>query len=69
MEVNIMLSGNLEIDEDDLTRIQAAGPEELLRALILNGAKIRRQVTEVYQKPAEPINTQETPSRKTKGGR
>jgi hypothetical protein len=50
LNVNITISGNLEVDEDDLARLKSEGAQELMRALELNGAKIATRVTEVYQK-------------------
>lgn len=45
MKVNIEIRGQLEVDSDDLKRLEAEGPDDLLRALIINNSKIISRVT------------------------
>jgi hypothetical protein len=45
VKVNIEIRGQLEVDSDDLKRLEAEGPDDLLRALIVNNSKITSRVT------------------------
>ena len=45
MKVNITINGQLEVETDDLKRLEAEGPDDLLRALIVNNSKITSRVT------------------------
>ena len=54
MQVNVVISGKLEVDEADLERLKRESISDLGAILQNRGKDLKKQVTEVYQKQEKP---------------